>query len=239
MIPERCTKNTSARHSHSARRVAARNRRVACAPRARSDFGRAVSRILSVPKTGERIICLSSQYPRPVPLSQDLEQATPGPPIWPCSRWGFPCLLDYSWSGGLLPRLFTLTADTQVTAAVYFLWHFPSKSLSTFLPRVSSYSRLAPARQSYAASRLMEFGLSSPGLNPERFSALPKSAEDYRQKEVLQANLRAANLRGSSRPDPEQKWVRNAALPEKARDIRTGAPRGRRGIRELRLAARG
>jgi len=39
-------------------------------------------------------------------------------------------------SGGLLPRLFTLAANTQL-AAVYSLWHCPSKSLSAFLPRVS------------------------------------------------------------------------------------------------------
>ena len=65
-----------------------------------------------------------------------LERAAPWSPIWPCSRWGFPCLLDYSRSGGLLPRLFTLAANTQL-AAVYSLWHCPSKSLSAFLPRVS------------------------------------------------------------------------------------------------------
>src|SRR5205807_5971335 len=66
------------------------------------------------PCGAERIICLSGQYPRPVSLARDLERAAPWSPIWPCSRWGFPCLLDYSRSGGLLPRLFTLTADTQL-----------------------------------------------------------------------------------------------------------------------------
>ena len=38
-----------------------------------------------------------------------MERAAPGSPIWPCTRWGFPCLLACAWSGGLLPRLFTLT----------------------------------------------------------------------------------------------------------------------------------
>ena len=38
-----------------------------------------------------------------------VERAAPGFPIWPCTRWGFPCLVDYSSSGGLLPHLFTLT----------------------------------------------------------------------------------------------------------------------------------
>src|ERR1043165_6419753 len=54
----------------------------------------------------ERIICLSSQYPR-LDLSV-VEQAVPESPIWPCSRWGFPCPRDFSRSGGLLHHLFTL-----------------------------------------------------------------------------------------------------------------------------------
>jgi hypothetical protein len=29
-------------------------------------------------------------------------------PIWPCTGRGLPCLRDCSWSGGLLPHLFTL-----------------------------------------------------------------------------------------------------------------------------------
>ena len=36
----------------------------------------------------------------------------PGLPIWSCSQWGLPCPLDYSWGGGLLPHLFTLTRRT-------------------------------------------------------------------------------------------------------------------------------
>jgi len=50
---------------------------------------------------------------QPVPETFDLsvvEQAIPSSPIWPCSRWGFPCLRDYSWSGGLLLHLFTLAS---------------------------------------------------------------------------------------------------------------------------------
>src|SRR5579884_2509312 len=37
--------------------------------RQKSDFGRAVSRVLSSFLRTERIICLSSQYPKPVPLN--------------------------------------------------------------------------------------------------------------------------------------------------------------------------
>ena len=91
----------------------------------------------------ERIICLSSQYPRPaIPLARDrLERAAPWSPIWPCSGWGLPCLVDYSSSGGLLPHLFTLTAGTR-PAAVCFLWHCPSERFETFLPRVSQPNKL-------------------------------------------------------------------------------------------------
>ena len=60
-------------------------------------------------KSGERIICLSSQYPGPVPLSRNVERATPRSPIWPCTRWGLPCLVACASSGGLLLHLFTLT----------------------------------------------------------------------------------------------------------------------------------
>jgi hypothetical protein len=72
-------------------------------------FGKAVSRFLSSPLRTERIICLSSQYPEPVSLSRNMERAAPGSPIWPCTRWGFPCLVAYASSGGLLHHLFTLT----------------------------------------------------------------------------------------------------------------------------------
>ena len=58
---------------------------------------------------GERIICLSSRYPGPVPLSRNLERAAPRSSIWPCTRWGFPCPADHSPGGGLLHHLFTLT----------------------------------------------------------------------------------------------------------------------------------
>jgi len=71
-------------------------------------FGRAVSRILSSPFRAERIICLSSQYPEPGPLSRTLERAAPRSPIWPCTRWGFPCRVACASRGALLPHLFTL-----------------------------------------------------------------------------------------------------------------------------------
>jgi hypothetical protein len=117
---------------------------------------------------------------QPVPgtcfAGRNMERAAPGSPIWPCTRWGFPCLLAYARSGGLLPRLFTLTPpfrkpDVPGSNTI----RFPegrggifSVALSVGRPRGLA-SRvylpaclLASAPVSYAASRPMEFGLSSP-----------------------------------------------------------------------------
>jgi hypothetical protein len=88
--------------------------------------------------TGERIICLSGRYPEPVPLAQNVERAAPGFPIWPCTRWGFPCLRDCSWSGGLLPHLFTLT-PARVAAnrgGFSFCGTFRRNASRRHLPRV-------------------------------------------------------------------------------------------------------
>jgi hypothetical protein len=72
-----------------------------------SGFGRAVSRILSTPVARGRESFISAASTRDPACA--VGRAAPGSPIWPCSRWGFPCPRDYSRSGGLLPRLFTLT----------------------------------------------------------------------------------------------------------------------------------
>ena len=135
------------------------------------DFGRAVSRILSAPLRAERIICLSSRYPKPVPLSRGAERAAPRFPIWPCTRWGFPCLRACAWSGALLPHLFTLTADRSQRRSK-FLWHFPSGRLAasppaciptqllglrgiapygvrTFLPRLAPEAILRPSKTDF------------------------------------------------------------------------------------------
>src|SRR6267154_4313300 len=104
-------------------------------------FGRAVSRILSSFLRTERIICLSDRYPKPVSLSRNAERATPGFPIWPCTRWGFPCRVACASRGGLLHHLFTLTTGLRQWR-FNFLWHFPSESLPTFRPRVSQSNRL-------------------------------------------------------------------------------------------------
>jgi|SRR5690348_10110846 len=50
---------------------------------------------------------------QPIPgtrfVNRNMERAAPRFPIWPCTRWGFPCLRAYACSGGLLLHLFTLT----------------------------------------------------------------------------------------------------------------------------------
>ena len=89
----------------------------------------------------ERIICLSDLYPKPASLSRNTERTTPRFPIRPCTRWGFPCRVACASRGGLLHHLFTLTTDLRRWRSD-FLWHFPSKSLSTFRPRVSQSNRL-------------------------------------------------------------------------------------------------
>ena len=82
---------------------------------------------------------------QPVPgtwsLSRHAERAAPGSPIWPCTRWGLPCLVAYASSGGLLHHLFTLTASNR-RRRFNFLWHFPSASLPTLRLRVSQSNGL-------------------------------------------------------------------------------------------------
>ena len=68
------------------------------------------------------------------PAVRNVERAAPGSPIWPCTRWGLPCLRACAQSGGLLPHLFTLTGASFETPAVYSLWHFPSACLTAWPP---------------------------------------------------------------------------------------------------------
>lgn len=61
------------------------------------------------------------------------ERAAPGSPIWPCTRWGFPCHCHYWQRGGLLPHLFTL-ADPLLDRRFVFCGTFRQRSLTTALP---------------------------------------------------------------------------------------------------------
>src|SRR5277367_4345490 len=118
-------------------------------------FGRAVSRILSSLLRAERIICLSDRYPKPVSLSRNWERAAPRFPIWPCTRWGFPCHAACAARGALLPHLFTLAAALADCGGLLFCGTIRRKA---FQPSARVYLR---PNQSYAASRPMVFGLSS------------------------------------------------------------------------------
>jgi len=160
-------------------------------------FGRAVSRVLSappwLPRAGERLIYLSGPTRD---LACATARATPRSSIWPCTRWGFPCLRTRARSGGLLPRLFTLAPLFQSSlshlfnlapsaarrppapgAATKERGGMFSVALSVGTP-CGAAARVYPVHWAgYAASRPAEFGLSSPDLRRERASALPKSAQ--------------------------------------------------------------
>ena len=116
----------------------------------------------------ERIICLSNLYPKPVSLSRNAERAAPRFPIWPCTRWGFPCRVACASRGALLPHLFTITAGFHRRLFIFC----GTVRQKVFQPSARVY--LNRTDLSYAASRPLVFGLSSPGSRRKRFSALPK-----------------------------------------------------------------
>ena len=107
----------------------------------KASFRGTVSRILSSCRLRgmERIIYLSSLTRVSVPCGTRSGQLLE-PPIWPCTRRGFPCPGDLSPSGGLLHHLFTLTEPCG--PAVYSLWHFPSARLETRSPHVLPLARI-------------------------------------------------------------------------------------------------
>ena len=101
----------------------------------RSDFGRAVSRFLSAFLRTERIICLSSQYPKPVPRTER-GAGSSSVSYLALHPMGFsvpPRLLLERWA--FTPPFHPYRRPKP--AAVYFLWHCPSKGFSAFRPRVS------------------------------------------------------------------------------------------------------
>ncbi len=66
--------------------------------------------------------------------------------IWPCTRWGLPCLDCRQPSGALLPHHFTLTcqAASGLTSAVCFLWRCPAQG--SRLPRGWALPTTVPCR---------------------------------------------------------------------------------------------
>ena len=157
------------------------------------DFGRAVSRILSAPSRAERIICLSSQYPGPVPHGGTWSGPLRGPlfglapdGVFRASALAlgavgsYPTFSPLPWPrrrgrGGLFSVALSVGTPRGVTSRVYL-----------------AAGLLASAPASYAASRPLVFGLSSsPGsLRGKRFSALPKSRPIYLPPAQRQAATR-------------------------------------------------
>src|SRR5262245_4747484 len=115
-------------------------------PASNDDFGRAVSRILSARRCvtdGERIICLSSQYPG---SGFRLKRAASRIPYLALLPMGFSVPRRSPGGRWALTPPFHPYRCTQISAAVCFLWHYPSKSLSAFLPRVSRSLRTQVTR---------------------------------------------------------------------------------------------
>ena len=138
-----------------------------------SDFGRAVSRILSASLRTERIICLSSQYPKPVP------RAGPGAGSSSASYlalhpMGFsvpPRSLAGRWA--LTPPFHPYPALSKADGGLIFCGTIRRKILS-FRPRVSppmaGLRGIAPCGvRTFLPRRLRR----------KRFSALPKSSKIY------------------------------------------------------------
>ena len=97
-----------------------------------------------------------SQQPVPETCSaeRNAERAAPRFPIWPCTRWGFPCPGGYPPGGKLLPHLFTLTPSLRAGRFIF---------CGTIRRNALKHSaRVYPRKiRGYAASRPPVFGLSS------------------------------------------------------------------------------
>ncbi len=133
---------------------------------------------------------------QPVPGTRsairNVEQATPRSPIWPCTRWGFPCLRACAWSGGLLPHLFTLTPLKSLASSQKGGLFSVALSVGTFH---NAFARVYPRpNRGYAASRPLVFGLSS----------LPN--------QVGRAILRPSKINHNIRPDGSSDNHRRAGV---------------------------
>ncbi len=134
---------------------------------------------------------VSAANTRNLSRKRNAERAAPRFPIWPCTRWGFPCLRDCSWSGGLLPRLFTL-ATRQSRWRSEFLWHCPSKDFI-----------LSPA--CIPASRTRLRGIAPYGVRTFLFWLAPKailrpSKTDIKLTEIGKISSREMFLEKSCKP---------------------------------------
>jgi hypothetical protein len=132
------------------------------------------------------------------------ERAAPGFPIWPCTRWGFPCLRACAWSGALLPHLFTLAHLKSQMGGLF------SVALSVGTPRgVAARVCLSPTSPSYAASRPMVFGLSSPAPRYGTRAILCPSKTTGNIPE--RARIYKAQIRGLASANPRHSVLRIAS----------------------------
>src|ERR1035441_4835274 len=141
-----------------------------------------------------------------------MERAAPGSPIWPCTRWGFPCLRACAWSGGLLPHLFTLTPPSfPRPRRSEFLWHFPSGRLAASPP--ACISPPAFLRQPGQLRGIAPYGVRTfllpriaPGeaiLRPSKIKAnLPAALADDKRSEALGNSTREGGSKSNARRAP-------------------------------------
>jgi len=147
---------------------------------------------------------------QPVPGTRsacaERKRAASPSPIWPCTRWGFPCLVAHAPSGGLLPHLFTLTLtgfrvsvmkpETHAGRFV-FCGTVRRDASRRRRPRVSAIPRTHVHGCGYAASRPVVFGLSSPTRLAQRGSDPPPFQN--RVEDTGPDAAQQAAKRGSSR----------------------------------------
>ena len=129
----------------------------------------------------ERIICLGSQYPGPVPLARDESGPLPGPLFGLAPDGVFHASAITLGAVGSYPTFSPLPALLAKRRRFVFCGTVRRHASRRGLPRVSGSRPSCVGPAGYAASRPMVFGLSSsPGLLREkRSSALPKSRRIY------------------------------------------------------------
>src|SRR5262249_13407180 len=132
------------------------------------DFGRAVSRIMSALLRAERIICLSSQYPKPAPQNGTRSGPLLGFLFGLAPDGVFRASAIALGAVGSYPA-FSPLPPAETGGGFIFCGTFRQKA---FRPSARVYPR---PNRGYAASRPVVFGLSSPGSRRKRSSALPKS----------------------------------------------------------------
>ncbi len=102
--------------------------------RKKSDLGRAVSRILSAPLRAERIICLSSQYPEPVPQCGTWSGPLRGPLFGLAPDGVFRASALALGAVGSYPTFSPLPAPLAKPGRSKSLWHCPSARLAAAPP---------------------------------------------------------------------------------------------------------